>query len=263
MREAEFQTEFRVNRMQFINLLSKIKDNPIFDREHARQASVEKQLLVTLKRMGCFGNGGSFSCIAGLFGISIGSVHRYTGRCIFAINEIANEVISWPKRSERRQISRRIGESSIFSNCVGFVDGTLFPLNERPLQYGEDYFSRKMGYAINGLVVCDDLKKFRYVKIGWPGSVHDMRVYSHSYLFLNPERYFDPGQYLLADSAYAESPTVIPAIKRSPHQSLSEKERKFNYKHSTKRISVEHCIGMLKGRFQSLKHLRTRLTDEK
>ena len=39
---------------------------------------------------------------------------------------------------------------------------------------GEDYYIRKGDYAIKGLVICDDAAaRITWVKMGWPGSVHD------------------------------------------------------------------------------------------
>ncbi|KAA1078141.1 hypothetical protein PGT21_029322 [Puccinia graminis f. sp. tritici] len=47
--------------------------------------------------------------------------------------------------------------------------------------------------------------------VGWPGTCGDSLVYKRMQLHLNPSQYFDDGQYLLADSAYEVSKTVVPA----------------------------------------------------
>ena len=35
-------------------------------------------------------------------------------------------------------------------NCIGLIDGTLFPLAFAPMVNGEDYYTRKGDYAIKG-----------------------------------------------------------------------------------------------------------------
>jgi hypothetical protein len=49
---------------------------------------------------------------------------------------------------------------------------------------------------------------------------------------------------------------------KAPERYLSQNE-KFNEKVSSLRIRSEHAIGFLKGRFQALKSLRVRISDEK
>ncbi|OQR80684.1 hypothetical protein ACHHYP_20863 [Achlya hypogyna] len=44
--------------------------------------------------------------------------------------------------------------------CIGFVDGTLLPLENKPCKHGEDYYTRKSIHAINGRF--QSLKAIRY-----------------------------------------------------------------------------------------------------
>jgi len=49
------------------------------------------------------------------------------------------------------QVSRKEGISVVESeNCIGLIDGTLFPLAFAPMVNGEDYYTRKGDYAIKG-----------------------------------------------------------------------------------------------------------------
>lgn len=75
-------------------------------------------------------------------------------------------------------------------------------------------------------------------------------------MFEKPKEYFEPGKYLLADSGYTVSDVVIPCLKRCAGHSLRREEDAFNKAISALRVIIEHCNGMLKGRFQSLKELR-------
>ncbi|KAA1107338.1 hypothetical protein PGT21_010631 [Puccinia graminis f. sp. tritici] len=59
----------------------------------------------------------------------------------------------------------------------------------------------------------------------------------------------------MADSAYTSTRTVVPAFKQAPGQPLPPDKQKFNFKLSHNRVIVEHTIGMLKNRWQSMKLL--------
>ncbi|KAA1077671.1 hypothetical protein PGT21_015652 [Puccinia graminis f. sp. tritici] len=81
----------------------------------------------------------------------------------------------------------------------------------------------------------------------------------NSRLALEPDQFFSPGEYLLADSAFVTTPTIVAAFKRPPHGKLTDEQVSFNYYLARHRVLVEHCIGALKARFQSLKGLRLRI----
>jgi hypothetical protein len=59
----------------------------------------------------------------------------------------------------------------------------------------------------------------------------------------------------LADSAYSPTFTDVPILKNRA-SGFTEREQTFNWEHARARVKIEHCIGMLKGRFQSLRELR-------
>jgi hypothetical protein len=113
------------------------------------------------------------------------------------------------------------------------------------------------------LIVCDDRKRIRYIYTGWPGCVHDQRVYNNSAIGRRPEEFFSSSQYLLADSGYSPHPRVIPAFKQSTYRRLSDMENAFNHRLSNIRVRVEHCIGMLKARLSSLRGLKLLIRNER
>jgi len=112
----------------------------------------------------------------------------------------------------------------------------------------DEVFLRVLGkvgkgdYAIKVLVICDDAVRITWIKVGWPGSVHNNRVWSNSEIYLGRDKYFDQKEYLLEDSACSTSTVMVPAFKKGHNSSLSEEKRFFNTKLAKVRIKSKHCI---------------------
>ena len=83
-----------------------------------------------------------------------------------ALLSLEDRVVMWPDADERCQIAKRVRGETGFPHCVGFVDGTLFIFQDKPERDGTDYYSRKGYYGMAGLVICDDLKRIRYLYTG-------------------------------------------------------------------------------------------------
>ena len=212
------------------------------------------------KRFGSFGNGGAVGKVARSKGIGNGTVVLYTYRVIEALIGLSKRFVSWPSPDQRNIISRRIQETYGIPDCVGFVDGTHVQLNVRPAIDGEVYFNRKHRYSFNVQLICDDQRRILWYQLGWPGSVHDSTVLSHSQLFKNPRRYFTNDEYLIGDTGYALSPWMIVGYK-GDNASIPENAA-FNERLSSMRVVIEHTNGILKSRFCSLKGIRTQLKSK-
>ena len=76
----------------------------------------------------------------------------------------------------------------IFSQCCGAIDGTHIPI-QAPKNCNADYYSRNGFYSIQAQAVCDHRCIFTNLTVGWPGKVHDARVFANSSIF----RRFDGG----------------------------------------------------------------------
>ncbi|XP_062512091.1 putative nuclease HARBI1 [Corticium candelabrum] len=59
--------------------------------------------------------------------------------------------------------------------------------------------------------------------------------------------------YLLGDSAYPLSSWLMTPYKDNGH--LSEKQRNYNFLHSSTRMAIERAFALLKGRFRRLKYV--------
>jgi hypothetical protein len=109
--------------------------------------------------------------------------------------------------------------------------------------------------------VCDDLKNIIYYQIGWPGSVYDSTVFSHSDLYRNSLQFFSEGQFLLADAGYGATYFICTPY-RQPAASIPH-NKIFNELFSSARVVIEHVNGILKGRWSSLRGLRTQIREKK
>lgn len=75
-----------------------------------------------------------------------------------------------------------------FETCLGFpqaagaIDGSHIPII-RPDESASDYYNRKGYYSIIMQAMVDFRGLFMDVYIGWPGKVHDARVFVNSALY--------------------------------------------------------------------------------
>ncbi|OAV85027.1 hypothetical protein PTTG_30857, partial [Puccinia triticina 1-1 BBBD Race 1] len=107
-------------------------------------------------------------------------------------------------------------------------------------------------YGLATLVVCDAEKRIIYYLTGWPGCSHDTRLWENCELNLQKTQFFSPGQYLIGDSGFPAESNLVPAFKKPPHGPMPRLKKKFNQHLASLRVCNEHCIGILKGCFQSL-----------
>lgn len=218
------------------------------------------QLAVALDRLETNGNGASLGRTRKLWGLGKGTVALYTSRVIIALNDLRDGFVVWQDATDRKQISRRM-EAEGFPDCVGFIDGTTIPLSQKPAVDGECYFDRKHRYSVSAQVVCDDRRRIISFYSGWPGSCSDSTVYREMQLSNNREKrlFFSPEEYLIADSAYPADfthNTIVPSYKTS---SLGSEKEDFNKCVAHVRVVNEHTIGVLKGRWSSLRELRVQI----
>lgn len=87
------------------------------------------------------------------------------------------------------------------------------------------------------------------VYTGWPGKVHDARVFRHSPIFQNSQALCGNG-HILGDPAYPNLPWLLTPFCDNGH--LSSIQRLYNKVHSSIRSTVERAFGLLKGRFPRL-----------
>lgn len=103
--------------------------------------------------------------------------------------------------------------------------------------------------------VSDHRRKIIDVFIGYPGSVHDSRVFRNSPL-QNTLEVKCGGYYLLGDSGYPLRPHLL--IPYKDRGNLTRRQINYNLKLAKNRYVVEHCFGLLKQKFRQMYHVKLR-----
>ena len=214
-----------------------------------RTISVEIKMLSTVWMVS---NTESFRSVADRFGFNKGTLHRVVMSVCKCITSIRDDVISWPTTNSQYQtLASDFEKVGGIPGVIGAIDGTHIRI-PGPSDHRDAYINRKGTPSIQLQVVCDSKMQFLDVYTGWPGSVHDSRVFNNSPLKSRLEEL--PSQFhLLGDSAYALNQYLLVPFRDNGH--LIALEKNFNKVHSSTRVEIEMAIGLLKGKFRRLKFL--------
>ena len=168
--------------------------------------------------------------------------------------------IKWPTGTNATEVMDGFEAKRGLRGVIGAIDGSHVPI-AAPLQVPEDYVNRKGFHSLILQATCDHELRITDAYTGWPGSVHDARVFKNSDLFQkiqeNPENVCPAGSYLLGDAAYPLTEYVITPFRRTGVPFTAE-QTNFNFLHSSTRMSIEKTFGLLKGRFRRLKFINVR-----
>lgn len=260
--DKRFKMLLRCSRTQFNIILALIENNPVFHGENSeKQFSVAFQLALVLYRLGSNGHGATLCKIAQLFGVGDGgTIDKVTKRVFESILCLKNDFLFWPSPEEREQLVLRTFNE--LPHCILYGDGMETPLQDRPGLDHVSYFSRNRQYSIKTQGVCDYSLRIRQVTIGYPGSVHDARIYNNCRLSTHSKDYFSGEQYMAADSAYKLTTTVITPFRKNSTALTPAIRTKFNKYFSSFRVRIEHLFGILKERFASLYSLAIKVHDK-
>jgi len=145
-------------------------------------------------------------------------------------------------------ISKQFG----FPLTIGAVDGSHIRI-KAPLQQLESYTNRKSCTSVVLQAICDSKMFFLDVSVGWPGSMHDARIFRLSAIGKRLANISLQPYHILGDSAYPLMSNIIVPFRNTGD--LSPEERQFNTIHSASRCVIERAFARLKGKFRRLKYL--------
>ena len=109
---------------------------------------------------------------------SLETICRKFDKVLESVNKLAVDVIK-PKDPEFENMHRRLQSprfTPFFDNCIGAIDGTHIPVVV-PSNKVVQHMGRHGYTSQNVMAICDFDMRFTFVVAGWPGSVHDMRVF--------------------------------------------------------------------------------------
>lgn len=211
-RERRFMATFRMSPASFF-AFEKILNENTRKKTHGWNQRIE--MLVFLYWI-C--QGVSYTVCARSFKIAESTIYDIVRKYLHKVSALAKVMVKVPEsRDELARIAkafeRRAG-TRVLSGCVGTIDGTLINI-KAPKQNPEDYIDRKCGYSMNLTTICDDRGYIIWAITGYPGSVHDSRVFMES-TFFKKAKYPPQPYYIVGDSAYRclESPIrLLPVIR--------------------------------------------------
>lgn len=258
--ERWWKENLRVNKATFDFLCGELRQYISKQETHLRQpVSVEKRIAVTLWKLA---TNVEYRTIGALFGIGRSTVGNVVLETCAAISEhLLPKYVTIPEGAKLRELVDGYEGRWGFPQAVGAIDGTHIPII-RPLHSAADYYNRKGYYSILMQAMVDYRGIFMDIHIGWPGKVHDARVFANSSLYrkaqagtLFPNWTKTIGGVnvpllILGDSAYPSLPWLIKAYHEHPNMSAAQKN--FNYLQSRSRMVVENAFGRLKGRWRIL-----------
>ena len=99
-----------------------------------------------------------------------------------AIVKVLQKYVKFPSGEGIAEVVSGFKNRYGFLQCIGAVDGTHIPILV-PVECAKDYYNRKGFHSIIMQAVADHRYCFADIYIGWPGSVHDARVFKSSELY--------------------------------------------------------------------------------
>ncbi|KAG2233662.1 hypothetical protein INT48_008452 [Thamnidium elegans] len=249
--EEKFAQTVRMTRENFDSLVNELKDHEVYQSKGLRpQSDFKVQIALVLDRIGSRGIGNSVGRLARSYGVSEGSVVKFTKRFFEAVVSLQTKYLSWPTDEEKTEIKSVNAEKTGFKDCIGIVDGMTADLAWKPSERAKLFLSGKEKYSLQSISICDQNKKIRYLETGFYGSRHDSEVYSDVDICKHPAKYFSGNEYLLGDSKYILTEQIITPFN-NPYNMDPDKKR-FNRYHDSMRETIDQTFSILKKRFQSL-----------
>ena len=142
--------------------------------------SVEERVAVTVWKLA---TNVEYRTLSALFGLGRSTVGKIVVETCHAISTyLMPQYVQVPRGEKLREIVDGFESFWGFPQAAGAIDGSHIPII-RPDESAADYYNRKGYYSIVVQALVDHCGLFMDVCIGWPGKVHDARVFANSSLY--------------------------------------------------------------------------------
>ena len=146
-----------------------------------RPIPVGKRIVVALWRLA---TNIEYRTLGHLFGIGRSTACLITKEvCEAVVEHLMPKYIRLPQGEDFRQVVDGFHDRWGFPQVGGAIDGSHIPIVAPP-EHHCDYFNRKGWHSVIMQGVVDHRYRFMDVQVGWPGGVHDARVFANSGLFI-------------------------------------------------------------------------------
>ncbi|EGN98584.1 hypothetical protein SERLA73DRAFT_110154, partial [Serpula lacrymans var. lacrymans S7.3] len=230
---GHFLRKLRLRPTTFDAIVTLIENHQIFhNSSNSPQYPTALQLGIFLVRVGHYGNAASCNEVAEWAGVSVGTVVLSTKRVALALMSLHDMAMCSPTDDEKRKAKAFVQSKVCESWRDGWlsVDGTTFPLFQKPSHFGEAWYDRSSNYSMNAQLVTlpHNLRIVDYA-LGHTGSVHDSYAFEATQIFRDHALFLDAGEWIWADSAYPIQDWCMAPFKRPTNGNLTQSERHYNY----------------------------------
>ena len=180
--DEQWRANFRMSQRTFVHLCNEIRPEIVRQDTRFRHAiSVEKRVAITLWRLA---TNGDYRSIGHMFGVAKGTVCVIVNDvCQAIVKVLLSKYVKFPSGEGIVEVVSGFESRYGFPQCIGAVDGTHIPILA-PEECAKDYYNRKGYHSVIMQAVADHRYCFTDIYIGWPGSVHDARVFKNSELYV-------------------------------------------------------------------------------
>ena len=267
--EKEFTTHHRISLRLFNKIHTKIKAYISSDPRYSKKSCCRgdkahvdsrSRLSMTLK----FLTGSRMQDITRIHGVSRSTVVQAVRRTFHGImQEFPLEPFPFDDHEKLQALAdgfKRKSSGSLFTNCVGALDGYLLRIpkvcigKNSGIPNPTKFYCRKNFYALNCQVACDAHRRVTSLSIKSPGAVPDLLAFLKGSLHANIQAGKLPAQFhFVGDNAYPESEQIlVPCTRHQLRRDVRGRLDNYNFYHSQMRINIECCFGMLVNKFPIL-----------
>ncbi|KAJ8681247.1 hypothetical protein QAD02_017034 [Eretmocerus hayati] len=250
--ERKFIRTFRLPRDVVNMLIEKFAETEYFEGDDGGKPKIppHKQIYCFLWFVGH--QVATYEEVTDRFDLAPDTVYNIITRVAEFLISFTPEYVKWPTEAQSNITKAHYEQKSGLKKVKGSIDGTQIRIN-KPRDNPRSYLNRKGYYSIQVQIVCDHLHRIIHFSAGYPGSVHDARVYRISGVYQELAE-MDSDGWLLGDPAYPCSKYLVTPFKDNGH--LLPYQKEFNKALSECRVDSGHIIGILKQRFRILYHMR-------